>query len=47
MKKKKLSYIEWMQKINSLYQAPCHIDAGIAHLAKELEYEIPQGVIKK
>ena len=46
MSTERLSYPEWMKKIQSNYQAPCHIKKGIEHLAKELDYKLPEGVIK-
>lgn len=43
----RLTYVEWMHKIQSCYRAPSLLQKGIEHLAKELEYKLPEGVKKR
>jgi hypothetical protein len=42
--KQRLGYVEWMQKINSTYQAPHFLEQGLTRLVNSEPSQIPSGV---
>ena len=43
----RIGYVEWMQKINSVYQYPSHIARGLDHLVNSDPVKLPIGVKKR
>ena len=43
----RIGYVEWMQKIRSVYQYPSHIARGLDHLVNSDPVKLPIGIKKR